>query len=380
MSLSISEFVDVTVNVGAVAVGSVSYDSGLLLIAKSDWPVAITERTKEYGSLTEVINAGFGSGIQSAVSAYFAQSPSPSKVVLGRYGDVVGGVAETPAQGLAACRENNSGWYAAAIVGLDDTDANFVNKIEGVAAAVEAFEIPTVFFYQTVNTDCITDNTTNIMTDMKTSNYKRTFGFYTDDTTKLVAIACVGRVCGLNSKEANTAFALAFKSLAAVTSTDISDAQYEVLKKYNGNVYANVARGKYNFIMNGSSASGARYDEIYCLDVLKSEIETNVMNLFAGQLVIPQTDSGVTMIVSKINEACSTVADIGFIAPGIWNGPNVKTLKTGDALPSGYTVMHDSIYEQSQTDRENRIAPTMYVCIKLAGAVEYLAVVVNVNR
>lgn len=384
MSLSVSEFVDVVVNLGAVAVGSASYDTGLILVDKADWPVAITTRTAEYSNTREVITAGFNANIQGAVNAYFAQNPSPDKVVLGYY-DSTASTPETPAQGLAACRTDNGHWYTAAI--LDPSDSLTAEQLLAVATATEAFDLPSVFFYQTTDSNCLVGNTSNIMASMKEAAYNRSFGFYvdgtnfaTDNSLKYVAIAASGRVCGLNSKEANTAFALAFKNLVGISSVDLTDAQFNVLKGYNGNAYLNVSRGKYFFIMSGVAASGAHYDEIYCLDLLKSEIESNVLNLFSSSLVVPQTDAGVSMIVNKVVEACDTVADVGFIAPGIWNGPNIKTLRTGDALPSGYAVMHDSIYEQSQTEREQRVSPTMYVCIKLAGAVEFLTVVVNVNR
>jgi hypothetical protein len=71
---------------------------------------------------------------------------------------------------------------------------------------------------------------------------------------------------------------------------------------------------------------------------------------------------------------------IGFIAPGKWNGPSIYTepdyapLQTGDMLEKGYMIMSEPIDFQSQADRDARIAPPIYVAIKLAGAIHTVMV------
>ena len=71
---------------------------------------------------------------------------------------------------------------------------------------------------------------------------------------------------------------------------------------------------------------------------------------------------------------------MGFIAPGQWNGSACLTLKTGDYLQQGYVVLSEAIDDQDQADRDARKAPPIYVCTKLAGAIESVIIQVNVNR
>lgn len=384
MSLSVNNFVDVTVNLSSVAVTTAAYDVGLLLIEKTNWPAGISTRTQVVTSTADATSKGFNSSVTGAIAKYFSQTPTPTKLVCGYYDATMseGVPTETPAVGLAACRTANTEWYIAA-----SYEVLTATEVAAVAAAVEAFVTPSYYFYITKDANCITSETSNIMATLKTANYKRTLGFYVDNTQatadtsmNYTAVAAMGKACGLNTKEDNSAYTLAFKTLSGVGTTNISDSEFSTLKGYNGNVYANVANASFSMIMTGVSASGVFYDEIYCLDVLKNQIETNVMNLFSSTRVVPQTDSGVSMITSRVTDACDLLVRMGFIAPGIWNGSAVKTLETGDALTSGYIVMHDSIAEQTAAEREARIAPTIYVCIKLAGAVNSVAVVVNVNR
>ena len=86
------------------------------------------------------------------------------------------------------------------------------------------------------------------------------------------------------------------------------------------------------------------------------------------------------LIENVISKACKKHVNTGFIAPGQWNGGNILALSTGDYLPNGFLVQHEPIDEQDQTDRDHRIAPPFYVSCKLAGAIEFVTIMVNVNR
>jgi hypothetical protein len=109
------------------------------------------------------------------------------------------------------------------------------------------------------------------------------------------------------------------------------------------------------------------------------------MDLLYGNPKIPQTDAGITQIINVINQACDKYVKIGFVAPGTWNGSAIlnddgKGLATGDTLTKGYLVLSESLSDQSQADRDARKAPPIYVAVKLAGAVEFVTIQVDVNR
>lgn len=70
----------------------------------------------------------------------------------------------------------------------------------------------------------------------------------------------------------------------------------------------------------------------------------------------------------------------GLIAPGVWNGGDLGQLSSGDTLPKGYYVYAQPLDEQAQSEREARKAPVIQAAIKLAGAVHYADVQINVVR
>jgi hypothetical protein len=68
------------------------------------------------------------------------------------------------------------------------------------------------------------------------------------------------------------------------------------------------------------------------------------------------------------------------VAPGVWTGPPVGAISTGDTLSKGYYLYAPPIATQSDTDRAARKAPVIQAAIKLAGAIHFVNVLVNVNR
>jgi hypothetical protein len=64
----------------------------------------------------------------------------------------------------------------------------------------------------------------------------------------------------------------------------------------------------------------------------------------------------------------------------VWGGDPVGNLATGDTLAAGYYAYAPPIASQAQADRETRKAPVIQCAIKLAGAVHFADVIINVNR
>ena len=70
----------------------------------------------------------------------------------------------------------------------------------------------------------------------------------------------------------------------------------------------------------------------------------------------------------------------GLFAAGVWTGPTIGSLKTGDTMPDGYYIYKPLVASQSADDRRARKAVTMQIACKLAGAVHSSNVLVSVVR
>lgn len=368
MTLPINDVVQVVVSVSPVSAVRSGFNLGLI-IGKST-TVSTADRVKIYSSTDEMATDGFttASPEYKAALLYFAQNPRPSKVAIGRW-DGTG--SETAAQAVTACRLANSEWYACTICGAVKAD------ITAVAAYIETATPKSAFFYTTADADVKAGTAGNVAITLKGLNYKRTLGQYS--TVVDAAAAIMGYAMGANNGTANSAYTLAYKKESGVTTEALASTDVSKIKASNCNVYIN--RGSiYDVFEQGIVADGTSFDEVLGLDMLADNIQKAVMDVLTQYPKIPQTEDGVGLLLNAINGPCLQARTVGFIAPGVWTGPNLLNLRTGDTLSQGYAIQSESIASQAVADRQNRLAPPIYVAVKLAGAIEHVVITVHVDR
>lgn len=373
MALTIDDIVKVSVDTAAMAVTGQAFNVGLII---SDTIVeGITDRVTLYASLDEIAEAGYltTGGEYKAAALYFSQNPRPAKVAIGaKFAKNEG--TETPKEILTACRASGVDWYAFTL--LRSVEATLTPTAEGeIAALVEAASPYTVWFH------LLTDSATYLtrMGALKDAGYSRTMCIYSSDSGAAVSAAVMGRAMGLNY-EGSPAFNLAYKGLTGATpETTFTAADLTALLAANGNAY--IQQGSYyNLFRQGRMANGYAFDDVLLTDMLANRIQTEVMNTLTAENKIPQTDEGVQILVNVISGPCEEMLARGYLAPGVWNRNSVLSLARGDMLNLGYKIMTTSVNDQSQTDRDARKAPPIYVCVKTAGAIEYVVLAITVNR
>lgn len=368
MTQSLSDIVNVTVQVSPLSTVNSGFDLGLIVGTSS--VISVADRVKVYSGTDDMLDQGWvGTEPEyKAAEIYFSQVPRPNKVVIGRW-DNSG--SETAVQAVTACRAANSDWYAVYVCGATKTD------ILAIAQYIETATPLSVYFYDTQDVEVPAGTAGNVMDTLKAAGRHRTFGQYS--TSDFAAVAAMGYAMGANTGLANSAYTLAYKTEVGILPEDLSTQEVNTILGYNGNVYTNYG-AKYNLLVQGTMADGVHFDEVLNLDVLTNDIQTSVVNALTQAPKIPQTDEGVSLLVSAITDPCNAARTRGVIAPGVWKGAPVLNLKTGDTLSTGYMVLADSLANQSQADRDARKAPPIYVAIKLAGAIEHVVIGVIVNR
>lgn len=388
IKLDLRPIVKVDINLSAKAAARKGFNVGLVLGTSNVIPV--TERVRVYTSAAALLADGFTNTSDEYVAAqlYFSQSPQPDKLCVGVV-DTANN--EDKATAIEACRQANSEWYEFVALGASDSET------EALALWAESANPRTMQMYTTHSTNVLQPTYTepeqegdepvqieDIFTKLKKANYRRSWGVYQEGSQNAAA-AWMGRANGMNSGTAGSMFTLAYKSVAGVATDSLTEAQVQYVcgsrttSGNNGNVYITRAED-YDLLQQGYMADGTSFDEVMGLDMLENDITLNVMDLLAQSRKVPQTAAGVASIINVINQACDKHVSTGFIAPGQWNGSQCLELQTGDYLDAGYLVQAESIDSQPQADRDKRIAPPIYVCVKLAGAIEFVVIEVNINR
>lgn len=288
--------------------------------------------------------------------------------------------AGLPAESLTDCvalmAEFSAKWYG---LTLADSDVDLADAV-AVAKLIEA-QSPSRIFGYTVQDGEATDpqSTTDIAATLSSANLGRSLTQYSG-TDLYAAASLMGRAFSVNFNGNNTTITLKFKQEPGITAEFLTPTKAKALKAKNCNVFVN-----YNndtaIIQEGVMCNGDFIDERHGLDWLQNFLQTNLYNkLYTSTTKVPQTDAGNTSLLANVEASMDQAVDNGLIAPGVWNGGPIGHLATGDMLTKGYYVWMDSIDTQAQSDREARKAVPIQVACKLAGAVHFADVLVNVVR
>ncbi|AWQ18475.1 hypothetical protein C1N63_06345 [Pantoea ananatis] len=354
---------------------------GSLLILGSATIIPLTERIRLYTSAAS-IGTDFGTNSEEylAAVAFFSQSPTPSQVYVGRWAKTLAaaevGKVETLLDGVNACLGFTS-WYGLGVT--YDADRKDDDLLP-VCAAIESSSLSRILAVTTKNTDALlTAVNTDIASKMKAAKYSRTFVQYSS-TSNYGAISAFGRAFTVDFNGFGTTITLKFKQEPGITYESLTPAQAAALDAKNCNVYVYYANDT-AILQQGVMGNGDFFDERHGLDWLQNYVQTNLFNLlYTSGTKVPQTDAGNTRIMANVEASMDQAVDNGLIAPGVWNGGAVGQLSPGDTLTKGYYVYMAAISSQAQADREARKSVPVQVACKLAGAIHYASVQINVMR
>lgn len=376
--LDLKHIIEINVSLSAKGASRRGFNVGLILGPST--VISTTERVRLYTSADALLADGFkdDSPEYEAAQLYFSQSSQPKRLYVGRFDE---STDVTKLAALQACRAANGEWYCFTELNASEGDQR------DAAMWAEAAEPKCLHLY-TTHDDKVLNTATNseaIFEYLKSKNYRRSFGLYCGDDETESVVAAMGYAMGANNGLADSAFTMAYKTLIGVDTDDLTETQVNTVcgsrnvTGSNGNVYI-TRGGEYDILQQGFMADKTNFDEILYLDMLCNEIELSVMDRLYTAKKVPGTEAGVDSFKNRIAVACQKFVKTGFIAPGQWNGDPCLDLATGDYLPAGYLIQSEPINEQPQADRDNRICPPIYACIKLAGALEFVTIGVNVNR
>ncbi|TCL46338.1 uncharacterized protein DUF3383 [Raoultella planticola] len=377
--LPVSNVVNVDVIMSPVAATGRNF--GALLILGTSTVIPVTERIRQYSAIEDIgDDFGVDSPEYEAATIFFSQSPKPTLVYIGRWAKTLAegeeSAVETLLQAVNASLQYTN-WYGLAIA--DSADLVEADVIS-VAAAIEASSLSRILAVTTADVNVlVAGNTDNIGYKLKAAGYGRTFWQYSS-SSKYAAISAFGRAFTVNFTGNNTTITLKFKTEPGVTYETLTTTQAAAIDSINGNVYVYYANDT-AIIQQGVMANGDFFDERHGLDWLQNYVQTNLYNLlYTSATKIPQTDAGVTRLMTNVEASLDQAVNNGLVAPGVWNGGPIGQIESGDTLTKGYYVYADSVDNQAQSDREARKSPVIQAALKLAGAIHYGDVQINVVR
>jgi Protein of unknown function (DUF3383) len=285
--------------------------------------------------------------------------------------------SETLPEAVATFADISGDWYGLMYA---VTTPPPIADIITAAEQIEGYDTSRIFGITYQNTDVLNSAVqSDLPSQLQSLDLKRTFTFYSQSSPYAVASA-FGRAFTVNFEGSNTTITLKFKQEPGIVPETLTESWAATLRAKNCNVYV-----RYNnstaIIQEGVMANGYFFDEVHGTDWLQNRVQTDVYNLlYQSTTKIPQTDAGTHQIVNVIEAACVQAVTNGLVAPGVWTAGGFGQLSMGDTLTKGFYVYAPPVATQDQADREARKSVLIQVAAKLAGAIHFVGVIINVNR
>ena len=221
---------------------------------------------------------------------------------------------------------------------------------------------------------------------VKAAGYKKTrLLAKTDEGADVckIAVATYATIAqSSNYSGAGTALTMNLKELTGVKPDGNINSTYYNLAKTNGvDIYATTEGLSCVY----SFDNGYYTDDATNLLWLKKALEVSGFNyLRKTNTKIPQTEAGMVGLKNAYETRCSQGVRNGVIGTGLrWN----DSIPFGDPEDfqrnieeKGYYIYSLPIAQQSQAEREERIAPLVQIAIKLSGAIHSSNVIVQIQR
>lgn len=207
--------------------------------------------------------------------------------------------------------------------------------------------------------------------------------YYGDSTENLdnmrgFVSAYAGRGFSVNFAAQNSTITMNLKDLVGVSpDSTVTETIYQNAEQLGVDMYV-AYNGLPKIVSNGNPLY---FDDIYNRLWFELTMRVELFNALATTSTkIPQTETGMNNLKSAARAVCQRGVYNGFMAPGTWNGTD--TFGDQDDFyrnieDFGFYVYSAPVSQQSQSERETRVAPVVQVACKQAGAIHKMNLIIN---
>jgi hypothetical protein len=316
-------------------------------------------------------------GATSTLTVGSATTGTDIATLLGLSGSATGAAAGVERIKDTIIRTVNSIPYFGLVYNEKMTDADLTE----VAALVQSLDI-----MQFVGSNLQAD-IAGIFTTLKNAGYTQTRMLYysnSENDALDFAASYASRGLSVNFDGDNTMLTMNLKEIVGLVTDPIyagSSGQtvYDSLKLAGVDTYA-------DFGVAGVGSFGANkyFDEVYIELALKLRLQVAGFNyLKQTNTKITQTEDGMDGLKGAYRKVMKQFVTNNSFAPGAWNG----STRFGDPedhdrniLEQGFWIYSLPVADQSQTSRDERIAPLVQIAAKSSGAIHSSDVTVLIER
>jgi hypothetical protein len=339
-----------------------------------------------YFDLAEVgDDFGVTGNTYAIAQAFFAQQPNP--LAAGGYLVVIPRLQSPSLESVVAClqRTVNLIFYFAFVIDQELT-TSAPTTFAAIAAYCQANNV--MFFYTSSNpNDCNPGSPLDLVRQADDQNTRCSYygspllNGSSAQQTQIFAAAYAARELSVDFDGSNTVITMNLKQLVTIPGdATLTPTIYTAAQASGVDVYANLPG------FTGLLTSGANNwtDEVYNQFWLQFALQVAAFDLLAGtNTKIPMTEQGMYSIKNVLATVMAQGANNGFLTPGVWPAGatvfgNTQRL-IANIADAGWYIYSSPIAQQTQAQLQSRVAPLIQIATLASGAVQKIAIQVNIS-
>lgn len=253
-------------------------------------------------------------------------------------------------------------------------------NMDAAAATVQALN-KIAFFVSRTEADI---NPGGMIDDLATAGYTKSRGLYyggaTDSSALKMMASYAGRALSVNFAGSNTTSTMHLKDLVGVDpDPTMTQTILEKALAAGADTYVSLQGVAKTFC----SGANRFFDQVYNEQWFAGALQIAGFNYLAqSSTKVPQTEAGMYGLKGAYRNVCEQAITNQYGAPGTWNSSTTFGNQS-DFLDNisqrGYYIYSTPVSQQSQADREDRVAPLIQIAFKEAGAIHSSSVIVVIN-
>lgn len=379
-SIPISYVVDVTAVTPAA--GLKPKQNGTILLLTDTEPTGELSGSYMIASNATSVGQMFGTETEVYQQAQIIFGQNPNILAAGGYLIVAPYTSTSETYAQAITRLSQEVYFNGVITTRAVEDENAIEASSTVQAMQNC-----ILFLPASSTEALTASTglfDQTKTNQFTKNLLYTFG--ADSNTqalnaRLFAAAYASRGLAVNYNASNTTITMNLKDLAGLQAdTNIN----ETILAQAAAVGADCFVSFEGLAKVASNAYNLYFDQVANQIWLVNSIQTEIFNALATtQTKVPQTTAGMNLLANACKRVLTQGVANGYLAPGTWTSPQDTFGNQEDfyrnITEQGYYVYYTPLSQQSQTDRQQRIATPIQIAAKEAGAIHSANILIYIQ-
>ena len=262
-------------------------------------------RARYYTSVGEMLEDGWEttSVVYQKAAAVFNQNPQVTQIMVGRLDEE----DESVAAGLNAILDEQQNWYAVLVADVEGMD---LTTLTDYVAWVQANK--KLLFWAT-DTPEVLDATSDsdVAAAFHAAGYDRAVIIWNARSVNDVPQWADAAWCGECLPYDPGSQTWCYKTLVGVAADELSSSKEEAAWAKGANTYQ--TKGGVSITQQGTVASGEYIDIIRGLDWLEARLQEAIYGLLTSARKVPYDDSGITLVVSYVNEVLKRAENAGVL-------------------------------------------------------------------